>query len=149
MINCEFENGNKDSLRHVVVDCLVLKGEEILLVKRAAGLLEGGKWALPGGFVDRDETIEQAAAREIMEETGYKVENISLLRIIDNPARHNEDRQNVSFVYSCAAREKTGMADSESDQQKWFPLAALPPENEIAFDHMDFIKLYKEYIKNH
>jgi len=70
MITCTFENGNRASLRHVVVDNLVLQGDRILLVKRAVQLIEGGKWGLVGGFVDRDETIRQAAAREIMEETG-------------------------------------------------------------------------------
>ena len=71
MINCEFENGNKASLRHVVVDNLVLKDGKILLVKRTGKLLEGGKWGLAGGYVDRDETVKEAAKREILEETGY------------------------------------------------------------------------------
>src|SRR5215471_14320648 len=78
MISCSFENGHKASLRHVVVDNLVLQGDRLLLVKRAAKLSEGGKWGLVGGFVDRDETIKQAVAREIMEETGYEVADITL-----------------------------------------------------------------------
>lgn len=148
MINCEFENGNKASLRHVTVDNLVIKGDKILLVKRAKRLLEGGKWALAGGFVDRDETIKEAAAREIMEETGYKVEGITLLRIIDAPSRPNNDRQDITFVHFCKALEKVGVSDDESDRQEWFPLAALPSAGEIAFDHLDNIKLYMDYVKN-
>jgi ADP-ribose pyrophosphatase YjhB (NUDIX family) len=121
----------------------VLKEGNVLLVKRAGNLLEGGKWALAGGFVNRDETTKEAAAREIMEETGYEVEEITLLQVIDIPDRPNDDRQNIAFVYFCNARNKVGVADEESDEQKWFPLEALPSESEIAFDHLDSIKLYQ------
>ncbi len=147
MINCEFENGNKASLRHVVVDNLVIKDDKILLVKRTGKLLEGGKWGLVGGFVERDENIKEAVAREVLEETGYKVEGITLLRIIDTPNRPAEDRQNISFVHFCTALEKVGTADDESDEQTWFDLSALPPEAQFAFDHFSDIELYKEYLK--
>ncbi|MFA6897691.1 MAG: NUDIX hydrolase [Patescibacteria group bacterium] len=147
MINCEFENGNKASLRHVVVDNLVLKDGKILLVKRTGKLLEGGKWGLAGGYVDRDETVKEAARREILEETGYEVERITLLRIIDAPNRPAEDRQNIAFVHFCDALEKIGVPDDESDEQTWFDLSALPLEEEFAFDHFSDIKLYLEYLQ--
>jgi len=147
MINCEFENGNKASLRHVVVDNLVLKDGKILLVKRTGKLLEGGKWGLAGGYVDRDETVKEAAKREILEETGYEVERITLLRIIDAPNRPAEDRQNIAFVHFCDALEKIGVPDDESDEQTWFDLSALPLEEEFAFDHFSDIKLYLEYLQ--
>ena len=96
MLTCIFENGERASLRHAVVDALVLDKQKILLVKRAKKLLEGGKWALIGGFVGRDENLKQAVAREVMEESGYKVKNITLLTIRDNPNRPKEDRQNIA-----------------------------------------------------
>ena len=142
MITCKFENGNAALLRHVVVDALVLKNDEILLVKRSHKLFEGGKWALVGGFVDRDETIQEAARREILEETGYEVDDITLFRIIDSPHRQGEDRQNISFVYFCKTLEKVGEADDESDEQRWFSLSALPPQEQMAFDHFTIIQLY-------
>ena len=144
MLRCTFENGGKGSLRHVIVDALVLNGKnEILLVKRAKGkLLEGGKWAIVGGFVERDETIEQAVHREVLEETGWEINNIKLLRIIDNPNRPNEDRQNIAFVYTCEAIEKTGEADDESSEQKWFSFENLPTKDEFAFDHLEDIEFY-------
>jgi 8-oxo-dGTP diphosphatase len=108
MINCSFENGNRASLRHVVVDNLVLQDDRILLVKRAPQLIEGGKWGLVGGFVDRDETIKQAAAREIMEETGYEVTDITLFRIVDTPNRPGEDRHRLR------ARLRRGPADGNA-----------------------------------
>ena len=146
MISCSFENGHKASLRHVVVDNLVLQGDRLLLVKRAGKLSEGGKWGLPGGFVDRDETVKQAAAREIMEETGYEVADITLFRIIDRPDRPAEDRQNIVFVHLCRAGRRTGKPDRESSEVRWFPLAELPPEPTFAFDHYSNIRLYREHL---
>jgi len=148
MITCLFENGNKSSLRHVVVDTVVLKDNKILLVKRTGKLLEGGKWGLVGGFVDRDETTAQAAAREIMEETGWQITDLVLLRINDDPNRPREDRQNVCFVYFCSATEKTGKGDWESDEQRWFSWDELPSKENIAFDHAESISLYRKYLKN-
>lgn len=145
MITCRFESGHGAALRHVVTDNIVLRGNEVLLVKRSRHLLEGGKWALVGGFVERDETLPQAAAREILEETGYQVRDITLLRIIDRPDRPGEDRQNISFVHICVAGEKVGTADDESDEQRWFSLAALPPASEIAFDHFESLELFSDY----
>ncbi len=142
MIKCIFEDGGEGYLRHVCVDVLVLKDRKILLVKRTGKLLEGGKWGLVGGFVGRGETLIQAVEREIEEETGLKVKNITHLRVKDSPDRPKEDRQNIAFVYYCEAVEKVGQKDWESDEVKWFDLNDLPPKEEIAFDHYDDVKLY-------
>jgi len=147
MITCNFEDGNEALLRHLVVDTLVLKDNKILMVKRTGKLLEGGKWGLVGGFVDRDETSAQAAAREVMEETGWEVKDLVLLKINDSPNRPKEDRQNIAFVYFCTATNKVGDADWESDEQRWFEWNDLPDKADIAFDHSDNIELYKKYIK--
>jgi 8-oxo-dGTP diphosphatase len=142
MISCAFEDGSQASLRHVAVDNLVLDQGKILLVKRTGKLLEGNKWGLVGGFVERNETIKEAAVREIKEETGYNVIDVTLLRIIDTPNRPAEDRQNIAFVNFCTVGEKTGDADWESSDQRWFDLDAIPPKEQIAFDHYESIKLF-------
>lgn len=147
MINCKFENGGKANLRHVVVDTLVLKDGKILLVKRHKKLSESEKWGLAGGFMERNERIVEAAAREVLEETGWTVKDMTLMRVIDNPSRPAEDRQNIAFIYFGAAAKKTGEADWESHEQKWFDLDDLPPDDQIAFDHADSIELYKKYLK--
>lgn len=144
MLTCVFEDGGKTSLRHVVVDTLVIKDNKILLVKRALHLSNGGKFGLIGGYVDRDETIREAVHREVLEETGYKVEIVRLLRIKDNPNRPREDRQNIAFSYIAHALEKVGEADDESTEVTWFDLDKLPGENEFAFDHYEDIVLYKK-----
>ena len=148
MINCTFENGNKNSLRHVVVDMLIVKENKILLVKRAPHLTNGNLYALVGGFVERDEDTRQAAIRESLEETGHKCEVISLFRVVDNPGRRNEDRQNISFIYIMKPLEKVGEFDSEVKELRWFDLDKLPKQEEFAFDHLDHVKLYLEYLKN-
>jgi 8-oxo-dGTP diphosphatase len=147
MIQCTFEDGNRASLRHVTVDALVLKDGKLLLVKRTSKLLEGGKWGLVGGFVERDETTAQAVARETREETGWEVKDIQLFRIVDWPDRPNEDRQTISFIYICTAVQKTGEGDWESDGMQWFELNAVPPASQIAFDHADSIRLYQVHVK--
>ncbi len=148
MITCTFENGDANSLRHAVIDALVLKDDKILLVKRAQKFLEGGKWALVGGYVERGETIQEAVVREVFEETGYKVVGLVLLRIVDSPNRPAEDRQNISFVYYCTALEQAGVPDDENSELRWFSLNALPPEDKTAFDHMENIRAYREYLKS-
>ncbi len=144
MIQCTFENGNKATLRHVVADVLVLKEDTILFVKRANELSEGGKWGLIGGYIEQGETVIEGVKREVFEETGYEISDLKLLWVNDNPDRPNEDKGNISFVYYCQAGEQTGKPDWESEEIRWFPLEALPPEEHIAFDHMLSIEKYKQ-----
>lgn len=148
MITCTFENGNQNNLRHATVDCLVIKDGEILLEHRNSNIPGGGLWSLVGGYMERDETTQECGAREALEETGWRIGNFMLLRLNDNPARRGEDRQNVSFVYVTEALEKVGEGDWESDELKWFPLDAVPPKDQIAFDHADNIELYKRHLES-
>ncbi len=148
MINCIFENGNKNSLRHAVVNVIILKGTKILLGKRSEKIIEGSKWGLAGGFIDRDETIIEAAEREVFEETGYKVKNLVLLTVVSNPNRPNDaDRQNIAFVFFCYAGEKEGNSDWEVSDQQWFSFDDLPKKEEFSFDHYEFVKTYLKYKK--
>lgn len=147
MITCYFEDQGKASLRHVVVDNLLIDKNKILLAKRGPKYLEPGKWALPGGYVDRDETTAEAAVREIREETGYQSKVINLFRIIDNPDRPKEDRQNISLVYLVKPIKKVGDFDHEITNTKWFDLNSLPKVSDFAFDHYSNVKLYLKYLK--
>jgi ADP-ribose pyrophosphatase YjhB (NUDIX family) len=148
MITCHFEDSKKPAyLRHVVVDMLVVKGNKILLAKRSSKYLETGKWALPGGYLDINETTQQAAIRETTEETGYQTEITDLFRINDSPKRPREkNRQSVALIYLMKPLKKTGEPDHEIDQVKWFNLDKLPQSKDIAFDHHQTIELYKKYL---
>lgn len=148
MITCIFENENQANLRHVVVHAIVEQDGKLLLIKRSPLLsLEGSKWALPGGFVDRDETAGEAAVRELREETGWEGEVISLLRINSNPNRPHEDRQNIALDFIMKPVKQVGNKDMETTGVEWVPLGALPPLDSLAFDHGEVIGMYLKHRK--
>lgn len=152
MINCYFENGDKAGLRHVVVAVIIVRDKKILLGERGnfngKPILESGKWALTGGFMDRDETLIKAARREVLEETGWKINQLNLFRIVDNPNRPNDNgRQNVSFVFIADAVSQVPTKTEEVTKLAWFDLDNLPPKENIAFDFYDSLILYKKYLK--
>jgi len=142
MIHCFFESGTRALLRHVVVHAVVEKNGALLLVRRAAHLMEGGKWGLPGGFLDRDETLSQGVLRELREETGWEGAVASLLRVNSKPDRPHEDRQNVAFDFIITPHHKVGEPDAESTAVEWIPIEHLPPMDSLAFDHGETLTLY-------
>lgn len=145
MITCTFEKGSRTSLRHVVVHAIVEMDGKLLLEKRTGDLLESGKWALPAGFLERDETAAQGILRELKEETGWEGEVISLFRVNTKPDRPHEDRQNVAIDFLVRPIEKTGKGDHESSKIEWIPIEKLLPMSEFAFDHGESIGLYLKY----
>jgi len=152
MITCTFEDNGTAKLRHVTVNALVIKDVKVLLGKRGRynggkPLLEAGKWALIGGFLSRDETIEQALKREIKEESGWDVNNLRLLHVKDNPDRPAEDRQNIEFVYLADATNKISDSDEEVSMLEWYYLDNLPSKEEMAFDHGDDLEIYSNFLK--
>lgn len=152
MITCTFEDNNTAKLRHVTTNAIVIKDNKVLLAKRGTynggkALLEAGKWALLGGFVSRDETIEQAIRREVTEESGWEIDNLKLLHIKDNPDRLGEDRQNVEFVFIAYAKNKVAEGDEEVKKLEWYSLDNLPPKDQMAFDHRDDLEMYAKYLQ--
>lgn len=149
MINCEFENGNKANLRHATADSIVLDKThtKILLAKRGPKFSNPGKMAIPGGFMERDESIKEAIIREVLEETGYKVRLLDLFCINDDPKRAGEDRQNITFIYLSEAQQKVGEYDHEIEGIDWYDLDNLPPAQQFAFDHFKTVQKYIEYKK--
>ena len=142
MITCTFETGKSAALRHVAVHAIVERDGALLLVRRAPHLSEGGKWGLPGGFLDRDENLVQGVLRELQEETGWTGEVRGLLRVNSRPDRPREDRQNVAFDFVVAPLTQTGKPDEESTAVEWMPIERLPPLDSLAFDHGESIALY-------
>lgn len=146
MIKCSFEDGKPawHGLRHVVVDNIIIKGDQILLIKRAPHLTNGGLWGLAGGYVGVEETMEEASLRELKEETGYTGKVVKMLEVVDNPHRKGDDlnRQNIAVVHLVEAQEKVQDTDEETTEARWFDLDKMPPENEFAFDHYQIIKSY-------
>lgn len=150
MIQCTFEDGGKavKGLRHVCIGAITVNDKnQVLLVKRAPHLTNGGKYAIPGGFLDRDETTAQATLRELKEETGYTGKIKFLFQIVDNPNRPKEDRQNVDFRYVVEVIEGEKKDNNEVSEIEWFDIDQLPSEEERAFDHIESVELYLQYLK--
>lgn len=147
MITCTFEKGYSAPLRHVVVHAIVEKAGCLLLEKRTGDILESGKWGLPSGFLDRDETLEKGVLRELLEETGWTGRIVSLFRINSRPDRPHEDRQNVAVEFIVSPIEKIKEGDHESSKVEWIPIEKLMPFDRFAFDHGETIRLYLEYRK--
>ena len=147
MITCIFEDGGKGELRHVVMHVLAVKDDKILLVKRAPGILEAGKWGFPGGFLSQGENVETGALRELMEETGYEGKIEKLFRINSSPQRRNDQgRNNVVFEFLVSVGEKTGESDWEQTEVEWKEIDSLN-EDMMAFDHYLTIEALKRYMK--
>jgi ADP-ribose pyrophosphatase YjhB (NUDIX family) len=139
LITCKFEDGNPAALRHVTADVVGLRGERVLMVKRAPQLLEGGKWALPGGYMERDELLADNARREFFEETGYECTNLRLLDIDSRPERPANERQNVTAVFWVDVGNQVGEPDHESSELGWFSFAEIAQMDNIAFGHDQYV----------
>ena len=151
MINCFFEDGGKArvGLRHVTVGAIAFNDkEEVLLVKRSAKFSRPGKYSVPGGFLDRDQTTREAVLRELKEETGYDGEVVSLFQVNDDPNRPKEDRQNVDFIYLVKVRQGKYVESDEITSIAWFSKESLPSEDDFAFDHRSIILKYFDYLQN-
>lgn len=124
----------------VTVDAVIFKktdsGYDILFIKRKNDPFKG-KWALPGGFVDENEDLFDAANRELLEETGVKITGLEQLGAFGKPGR--DPRQHtVSIAYTGFAEQNTkAVAADDADEAQWFSIHALP---ELAFDHADIVK---------
>lgn len=102
----------------------------MLLVERAREP-DKGAWATPGGYVDWDETIEDAVRREVLEETGLVSEELELLAVRSDPARH--PKQVINFVYLVRAGSGEAVAGDDAADVAWFPLEEVPAR--MALDH--------------
>ena len=114
----------------IMVDVIVPSEEgHVLLIRRGSDPYEG-YWALPGGFVEVGETLEEAAAREAEEETGLEVEIIRLVGVYSDPDRDPRGH-NVSCAYLARVRSGELSAATDADEASLLD----PSTVELAFDH--------------
>jgi 8-oxo-dGTP diphosphatase len=120
----------------LTVDVIIeMEPRKVVLVRRR---YPPPGWALPGGFVDRGESAEMAAAREAREETGLEVRDLRQFRLYSDPERDPRGHT-ASMVFTArAAGEPVGGDDAA--EARVFPIDALP--DEIAFDHRAVIADY-------
>ena len=111
--------------------------DELLLIVRKKAPFEGC-WALPGGFVEEDETLEHAACRELEEETGLVADELRQIKAYSDPNRDPRTRVvSVAFL-ATVATDAIAKADSDAADARWFPLQQPLPD--LAFDHDQIIK---------
>ena len=118
---------------------------EILLIQRKDPPFQH-LWALPGGFMEMEETLEEAARRELMEETGIMAGELIRFDTYDKPGRDPRGRT-ITQVFVLLWKESMGMPEAGSDAAhiRWFGLHELP---ELAFDHREIIRDVISMIKD-
>lgn len=138
---------NKQSIL-LTVDAVVFGYEEgkisVLLIKRKYEPYKG-KWAIPGGFVLDNESLEDAVERELHEETGVKINYLEQLYTFGEPARDPRGRV-VSVAYFGLVRPNTFkiFASTDAEEVSWFNINELP---KLAFDHQKILKLAVERLQ--
>lgn len=130
----------------VTVDALVISRNEedfeVLLIQRKNEPFKN-MWALPGGFVDMEETLEHAVIRELEEETGLKDIDLKQFYTAGKPGRDPRGR-NITVVYYGFTDNKNVVAGDDAGKAGWFSLSKIPA---LAFDHNEIINLFFDDLK--
>jgi 8-oxo-dGTP diphosphatase len=119
----------------LTADVIVLTREpapRVLLIRRRHPPF-AGSWALPGGFVDADEPLDTAARRELREETGLELTELTQMHTFGDPGRDPRG-WTVSVAFAAVVDPATvqPVADDDAAEVAWHPLDHLPT---LAFDH--------------
>jgi 8-oxo-dGTP diphosphatase len=111
---------------------------KVLLVNRKNEPFKG-KWAVPGGFVDLDEELEDAAARELAEETGLTGVKLEQMRAFGTVGRDPRGRMiTIAFMGIATERQDQIRAGDDAAKAQWFDIEDLPQD--MAFDHDEVLK---------
>lgn len=121
-----------------IIELADLPGRPIVLIERANPPYG---WAIPGGFVDVGEMVEQAAVREAREEVGLEVRLTALLGIYSDPRR--DDRGHTVTAVYVAEAHGTPVAADDAKNCRLFQLDELPEP--LAFDHAEVLADYKTF----
>ena len=124
----------------LTVDAIVFVKEGnaffVLLIERGREPFKN-TWALPGGFIEMDETLETACKRELLEETGLSVDKMTQFKTydaIDRDPRH----RTISVIYFTELNEKKEVnGGDDAARAGWFPVSDL---SELAFDHRQILE---------
>ena len=134
----------------VTVDVVVFNSQtdqlHVLLIQRALEPFQGA-WAIPGGFVAMNESLEEAAGRELAEETGVEGVHLEQLQTYGDPNR--DPRGRVISVAFCTLLPSGSIqhihGGGDASQARWFPVHKLP---DLAFDHSKIIADALNWVKD-
>jgi 8-oxo-dGTP pyrophosphatase MutT (NUDIX family) len=145
----ELNDGNKIwKSRNVAVCVILLNGDDVYLVKRGQRMTHKGLWCFPCGYLDWDESVEDAAVREVYEETGYIIskDDLEIIGIDSDPSKF---MQNVTIRFLCKEASYKDihhkLDEGEVEDFDWFSLRKELPE--LAFDHKEICDQLKKMIK--
>jgi 8-oxo-dGTP diphosphatase len=134
------EKKTKKKTPLLTVDAVVERAGKVLLVRRRNPPYKGC-WALPGGFVEYGESVEDAVVRELKEETGLKISIKGLLGVYSEPGR--DPRGHVVSICFLATGEGAEKGGSDVAEARFFGIEEID-FNKLAFDHE---KILKDYIR--
>jgi 8-oxo-dGTP diphosphatase len=124
----------------LTVDAIVFVKEKqsvsVLLIERGAEPFKN-QWALPGGFINMNETLEEACKRELFEETGLKADKMTQFKTYDAINRDPRHRT-ISVVYFTELVQKQPVkGNDDAARAEWFSIRKLP---KLAFDHEQILE---------
>ncbi len=130
----------------ITTDCVVFgyNGQElkVLLIRRGANPYKG-KWAFPGGFLRMDETLEQCARRELMEETSFCPEMLEQFHAYSSVHRDPRERV-VTVAFYALVKPAAVKGGDDADEAQWFEIHHVPP---LAFDHDELLVQALRHLK--
>ena len=131
----------------VTVDIVIVTREtkpRVLLIRRKHPPFEG-HWALPGGFIDMDESLEESARRELLEETGVRTGKLVQLATFGDPGRDPRGRTiSVAYLARVDPKQIKPRAADDAAEVGWFPLHRPPP---LAFDHRAILARARSHLR--
>jgi len=132
----------------LTVDCVVFgyegAGLQMLVIRRGIEPFKGA-WALPGGFVHMDESLEEAARRELAEETGLKEVFLEQLFTFGEVERDPRGRVvSVAFYALVRPDQHPAQGDTDAEEAQWFSMEDLP---RLAFDHAAILAMALERLR--
>lgn len=122
----------------LAVDCIILVDGRVLLIHRRN---PPHGWALPGGFVEYGETVEDAVRREMKEETGLDLQDLRQFRVYSDPGRDPRGHT-VSVVFAARGVGRPEAGD-DADRYRLMDLNDIP-EAELVFDHAQILRDFRE-----
>ncbi|MEM0939216.1 MAG: NUDIX domain-containing protein [Bacteroidota bacterium] len=132
----EVNQNIKVSVDAVVFGYSSSKGLQVLLIKRDIEPFKGS-WALPGGLVKNNETLESAIGRELAEETGVSINYLEQLYTFGEPNRDPRNRVVTIAYFGFVKPSKFNIqADTDANDVKWFNIKEIPA---LAFDHNNIL----------
>jgi 8-oxo-dGTP diphosphatase len=118
----------------LTVDAVWVARGKVLLVRRGRPPFQG-RWAFPGGFVETNETVEEAVVRELKEETGLRPAAIQLLGVYSRVGRDPRG-PTASVAFRMRGRPSSPTGGSDAQEAQWIPLTEA---RGLAFDHNEIL----------